>query len=156
MTVTNSPTARDRWFVGSLLRILADADTTGGSLAVFEQRTRRGFSPPRHVHHGEDTALYVVDGTIAVVVGDERRTVTTGELVWLPRDVPHTFRVDSEEATLLELITPAGFEQFHVDTSDPAPSPNLPPETPPDVARLAAAIAPYDAELLGPPLGPDD
>jgi hypothetical protein len=76
--------------------------------------------------------------------------------VWLPRNVPHTFRVDSETVRRLELITPAGIEQFHVDASDPAPVAELRPPSEPDIPRLVNAIAGYDAEIIGPPLGPDD
>ncbi len=148
-------TNRDRWFLGTLIRIMVDASDSDGHLGMFEQKSRRGFSPPRHVHHREDTALFVVDGAITAVVGDDRRELTTGGFVWLPRDVPHTFRVDSDTARLLELITPAGFEQFHVDASDPALSLEMPPPAEPDVPRLLEAIGPYGAEIVGPPLGPD-
>ena len=153
---TTPPTTRDRWFVGSLVRILADAADTNGQLGVFEQTARKNFSPPRHVHHREDTALFVIEGKITVEIGDERRTADAGELVWLPKDVPHTFRVDSEQARLLELITPGGFETYHVDASDPAPFLTLPPVGPPDVGRLVAAIGPYGAELVGPPMDSAD
>ena len=150
------PTMSDRWFAGSLVRILASAGDTGGQLGVFEQRARRDFSPPMHVHHREDTALYVIDGSITAIIGDERREAHAGELVWLPRDIPHTFRVDSDEARLLELIAPGGFESYHVDASDPAPALSLPPAGEPDIARLNAEIVPYGAELVGPPLGRTD
>ena len=143
---------RERWFAGTWLRLVATAADTGGAMAVMEQRARRGFSPPRHVHHAEDTAIVLLDGSLTVVVGDETRTVGAGEMVWLPRDVPHTFRVDSATAHLLELVTPAGFEQFHVDASDPAPTDDLPPSPETDVPRLVAAITGYDAEIVGPPL----
>jgi quercetin dioxygenase-like cupin family protein len=157
MTTTEpTPTTRDRWFTGTLLRILATADDTNGQLGVFEQHAPGGFSPPRHVHHREDTALYVIEGTITVVIGETRRQVTTGGLAWLPRDIPHTFRVESDHARLLELITPGGFEMFHVDAGDPAESLCLPPSGEPDISRLVSAIGPYDAEIVGPPLGPND
>lgn len=115
MTATEARTERDRWFLGTLVQILADGSDTGGQLAVFEQQARRGFSPPRHVHHREDTALLVLEGAITVVVGDERVEVEAGGFVWLPRDVPHTFRVGSDTVRQPELVTPAGFEQFHID-----------------------------------------
>ena len=147
---------RDRWFLGTFLRILAGAGDTGGQLGVMEQLAPRGFSPPLHIHHREDTALLVLDGTITAIVGDKRTRLGPGGFVWLPRDVPHSFRVDSETVRQLELITPAGIEQFHINASDPAQNAELPPPTEPDIPRLVSAIAGYDAEIIGPPLSPDD
>ncbi|MGH9135181.1 MAG: cupin domain-containing protein [Ilumatobacteraceae bacterium] len=153
-TTTQSESTQEgwRWFAGTLLRIVTDTDVTGGQLAVMEQHARQGFSPPRHVHRREDTAMFVVDGRLTVVIGDEEQVVESGGFVWLPRDVPHTFRVDSEEAHVLELITPAGVEQFHVDASDPAPITEIPPPAEPDIARLVAAADGYRVEIIGPPL----
>jgi quercetin dioxygenase-like cupin family protein len=142
----------ERWFLGTLLRIVADAGDTDGRLSVMHQTARRGFSPPRHVHHREDGAMMVLDGQLTVEVGDEEHVVPRGGFVWLPRDVPHTFRVDSDEATLLEFVTPAGFEHFHLDVSDPAQRSELPPPTEPDIARILAAIDNYGAEIVGPPM----
>lgn len=155
MTVTLT-TDRDRWFLGTLVRMVADSASTGGQLGVFEQHAARGFSPPLHVHHREDSALLVLEGVITVVVGDLRSQLGAGGFVWLPRDVPHTFRVDSDMVRQLELLTPAGFEQFHIDTSEPAATLEVPAPTEPDITRLVAAIGAYDAEIIGPPLGPAD
>jgi mannose-6-phosphate isomerase-like protein (cupin superfamily) len=156
MTMTTAVTERDRWFLGSLIRILADGDDTNGQLAVMQQRARRGFSPPLHVHHREDTAMLVLDGRLTAVVGDERVEVGPGGFVWMPRDIPHTFRVDSDEIHHVEFITPAGFERFHIDASDPAASLIIPPPIEPDAPQLRIAAARYDTEVIGPPLGLDD
>jgi quercetin dioxygenase-like cupin family protein len=147
---------RDRWFLGTHLRIVADAIDTGGQLGVMEQRAARGFSPPLHVHHREDTALFVIDGRLTVQIGDREQEIAAGGFVWLPRDVPHTFRVESDGAHFLEFLTPPGFEQFHVETSEPAPSSELPPPSAPDIPRLLGAIGAYDAEIIGPPMHAPD
>ena len=144
---------RLRWFVGSLNRIVATADETAGTFGLMEQWAAEGFSPPLHVHHREDSALVILDGRMTVRRGDEELSAGSGDFVFLPRDVPHTFRVDSPEAHFLELVTPGGVEQFHVDASDPAPAAVLPPPGPPDIGRLVDALVPYGAEILGPPLG---
>jgi quercetin dioxygenase-like cupin family protein len=160
MSETSSPTVpatlpldeRLRWFVGTLNRVLATSSETAGAFGLMEQWAPAGFSPPRHVHHREDSALHVLEGELLVALGDDEVVAGAGTLVFLPRDVPHSFVVRSEGAHLLELVTPGGFEQFHVDASDVAPRAELPPGGPPDVERLVAAIASYDAEIIGPPM----
>jgi mannose-6-phosphate isomerase-like protein (cupin superfamily) len=151
-----APSERDRWFLGTLMQVLADRGDTGGQLGVMHQLAPRGFSPPRHVHTREDTALLVLDGAITAVVGDERVELGPGGFVWLPRRVPHTFRVDSETVRQLELAAPAGIESFHVEASDPAQALELPPPGEPDILRVNGAAGSYGVETVGPPLGPDD
>ncbi len=73
-------------------------------------------------------------------------------MAFMPRALPHTFLVQSDEAHLLELVSPGGFEQFHIDVSDLAPVAEIPPAGQPDVGRLVAAIGPYGAAIIGPPL----
>lgn len=147
-----TPDPRDVWFAGTLMRIHADRASTDGQLALIEQWGRRGFSPPLHVHHQEDQLLFVVEGAITARIGEHEQPVAAGESVWLPRHVPHTFRVDSEDVHLLEVTTPGGFEQFHVDAGDPALDARVPDPTEPDVGRMLATIAPYGAEIVGPPM----
>jgi mannose-6-phosphate isomerase-like protein (cupin superfamily) len=143
---------RLRWFVGSLNRIITTAEETNGAFGLMEQWAHRGFSPPRHVHHREDSALVVLDGELLVQRGDDELVATQGQAVFLPRHVPHSFIVTSQDAHFYELVTPGGFEGFHIDASDPAPKASLPPAAPPDVPRLIAALAPYDGEIVGPPM----
>jgi quercetin dioxygenase-like cupin family protein len=152
LDATTALADRDRWFVGTWMRVLAGAADTGGHLTVLEQRAPRGFSPPLHVHDREDTALVVLSGALTVRVGDDEQAVGAGGVAWLPRAVPHTFRVDSDEVHLLEVATPGGIEGFHIEASEPAAAPTLPPPGPPDVPRLVAAGAPYAVALVGPPL----
>ncbi len=149
---TISPADRDRWFAGTLLRIVADRSDTGGSLTVMEQRARRGFSPPLHVHHREDTALLVLEGDITVLSGGAEKTLSAGGFAWLPRGDSHSFRVDSDDAHFLEFATPGGVEGFHVDASEAAPVADLPPASQPDVERLLAAAGPYGIDIIGPPM----
>jgi len=144
---------RLRWFVGTLNRVVASTADTAGTFGLMEQWAPRGFSPPTHVHHREDSAIHLLEGEMTVRLGDAERRIVAGETAFLPRDVPHTFLVESDGAHFLEIVTPGGFEGFHIDASDPAPSATLPPPGPPDVPRLLAAIGPYGAEIVGPPMG---
>jgi len=144
---------RLRWFVGTLNRLVVSSAETGGAFGLMEQWAPAGFSPPLHVHHREDSALYVLDGELLVQRGEAQLNAGPGDCVFLPRDEPHTFLITSSKgAHFLELVTPGGFEQFHVDASDIASSASLPTPAPPDVPRLVAAIGAFDAEIIGPPM----
>jgi quercetin dioxygenase-like cupin family protein len=143
---------RLRWFVGSLNRVVLTAAETDGAFGLMEQWAPAGFSPPCHVHHREDSAIVVLEGELVVRRGDDEFVARPGQAAFLPRDVPHTFLVTSEGAHFYELVTPGGIERFHLDASDPAPAAVLPPAGPPDIPRLLAAIEPYGAEIVGPPM----
>ena len=112
---------RLRWFTGTLNRIVATSADTNGAFGLMEQWAPRGFSPPVHQHEREDSALYVLEGEVLTECGGERRLLKAGEMAFMPRSVPHTFLVQSDDAHFLELVSPGGFEQFHMEASDPAP-----------------------------------
>lgn len=140
------------WFLGTLVTIKATRAETGGAFGLIEQVLPPGFAPPRHVHHQEDEAFYVIDGEITFFCGDQTFAARAGTFVFLPKDIPHAFLVGGDKpARLLQLTTPAGFEQFHVDLGEPASSLTLPPPGEPPIAELLALAPKYNFEVVGPP-----
>src|SRR5687767_8220345 len=87
--------ARDRWFLGTLMRFHATKAETGGAVSVVEQRAPAGFSPPLHVHANEDAVLVVLEGALTVQVGDVRRRLLPSESVFLPRRDRKSTRLNS-------------------------------------------------------------
>lgn len=142
-----------RWFLGALLTIKADAAATGGRLGVMEHLAARGLGSPLHVHRREDEWFYVMEGEVTFWVGGRVVTAGPGDLAWLPRDVPHTFMVTSEQARFLLVVEPGGFEDFVRALSVPAERREIPPasDVPPDMERLVAIAAEHGVEILGPP-----
>jgi mannose-6-phosphate isomerase-like protein (cupin superfamily) len=140
------------WFINHLVEIHVDADASDGTLALLDERGRRGDMPPLHVHHRDDETFYVIDGELSLFVGEEQVTVGAGQAAFAPREVPHTYRVESERARWLVITSPAGFDSFVREVSEPAPSEELPPaERTHDPAVLAEAAAKVGIEILGPP-----
>jgi quercetin dioxygenase-like cupin family protein len=88
----------------------ASAGSTGGALTLMESRTTGGA--PSHVHTREDECMYVKEGAITVQCGDDTFGADAGSFVFLPRDVPHAWDVDGEEAVVLIITVPGGFEDF--------------------------------------------
>ncbi|MGZ4400942.1 MAG: cupin domain-containing protein, partial [Gaiellaceae bacterium] len=46
---------------------------------------------PLHVHHADDEAWYVLEGTLGFIRGDERLEARAGSAVLVPRGSEHTF-----------------------------------------------------------------
>jgi quercetin dioxygenase-like cupin family protein len=145
-----------RWWMGGLSVIKAAGRETGGQYTLLEVLEPRGIEVPLHVHHNEDEAFFVLEGAMTFYVGEEVHKAGAGSYVFAPRDIPHAYTVDSEQARFLILLSPAGLEGFVYATSEPAESLTIPPrpEGPPDEAemeQLAELARRYGAEILGPP-----
>ena len=77
------------WIGGSVMRVLLDAEHTGGQLTVVRSRLRRGDASPLHVHRRDDEMFVLLRGSGVIWVGDERRELGEGGAAFLPRDLPH-------------------------------------------------------------------
>ena len=141
--MTTAIAADELMFLGSRARILADGDSTGGSLGVVDMlEVPAGHMPPLHIHHASDECFYVLRGEVTVYMPGVERTARAGDLLLAPRGIPHSYRVGDEPCHWLVVSQPAGFERFVAAVSHlEAPDPD----------RLAAIAAEHDIEILGPP-----
>jgi len=51
----------------------------------------RRWIAPKHVHHKDDEAWYVLEGVLGVLVGDKEVEARAGAAVMVPRGTPHTY-----------------------------------------------------------------
>ena len=131
------------WQVDILWVMLATGDQTGGHYSLLWQLCPKGAGPGPH-YHDQDEQFYVLDGQITYLAGDQTLVATAGAFVLIPRGTVHSFRVDSDTATILNSYTPAGFERTIVDLGEPAATRTLPPEGQPMIAhpeRVAEVFA---------------
>jgi mannose-6-phosphate isomerase-like protein (cupin superfamily) len=94
-----------------------EGETTDGAFSLVEHPLPpRSLGAPLHTHRKEDEYSYVLEGRIGVQLGDEVLEAGPGELVFKPRGVAHAFwNAGDEPARLLEVISPAGFENYFRD-----------------------------------------
>ncbi|MFA9431977.1 cupin domain-containing protein [Egicoccus sp. AB-alg2] len=144
------------WFNGGLGILKATAEQTAGRFAMFELRLRRGFAAPLHAHANEDEFFLVLSGAVRLQHGDEVIDGVEGTLAYSPRESPHSFHVDSDEARLLLFFGPAGVEGFFRDVATPARALTQPPEDEPrhDRETLMEIMRRHGQTVLGPPLPP--
>lgn len=95
---------------------LTGADT-GGRLAVVEY-----LLPPysvgaeEHVHHDHSEQFLVVSGEVVFRVAGDEVVAGPGSVLAVPEGVAHAFRNDGhEDALLVFLLTPAGYEEYFRD-----------------------------------------
>jgi quercetin dioxygenase-like cupin family protein len=141
---------RSVWYSGSLMTFLATGEDTPGQFALIEAVARRGNVPPPHIHHREDEIFYVLEGEVVVSVGDRTIKGTAGTMFFLPRDVPHSFTIESEQSRLL---IPAGLEGWFKEFSAPAPAMTLPRADEPayeEVHRMLEAAPRYGIKFVLP------
>lgn len=97
---------------------------TGDSFAWHATFPIETFVPP-HTHTTQDEYIFVIDGRIDLLLGGERSAAATGDLVRLPRGIPHAFFNNSGRAvTALFWAAPAGrlaelYPRLH-NVADPA------------------------------------
>jgi quercetin dioxygenase-like cupin family protein len=109
---------------------------TGGQVAVVEHPFPPGALVPPHVHTREDEFSIVLAGTIGFRSGGDEVVLEAGGYIVKPRGELHTmWNAGGEEARMIEIITPAGFEEFFTELADMVEGG---PPDPNDVAALSA------------------
>jgi mannose-6-phosphate isomerase-like protein (cupin superfamily) len=109
------PDDGDEGFLGSIgVRFMVDQAESGGGFSLVEHKmSPRALAAPLHRHMNEDEYSFVLEGQVGALLGERVVSAGPGTLIFKPRNQWHTFWNDGEgPATILEIISPAGFEQF--------------------------------------------
>jgi mannose-6-phosphate isomerase-like protein (cupin superfamily) len=106
--------------VGTLWLIQATGIQTNNRFTFLEQLMPRVLGPPTHRHPLAIEGFYVVEGVVEFHVDGKKVRAEAGTLIHLPRMVPHTFRVESEETRVINFYAPAGSEMHVISLARPA------------------------------------
>jgi len=119
-------------FLGSIgVRFMIDGIEAADRFSLVEHPMGpRALAAPLHRHTREDEYSYVVQGRMGALLGDDVVYAEVGDLVHKPRNQWHTFwNAGDEPCYILEIISPAGFEDFFKELSDMGGVANASPET---------------------------
>jgi hypothetical protein len=112
---------------------------------------------PRHVHAREAETFIVLDGALEEWYEGQLSLVEAGQVIHLPPNREHAYRVASDRAHYYLLLTPAGLETFFLETGTVLDQPfegELPipgPVSQKKVNELVAVLTPLGASITGPP-----
>ena len=101
--------------LGSIgVRFMIDGLEAGERFSLVEHpMSPRALAAPLHLHTREDEYSFVLQGRMGALLGDDVVEAGPGDLVFKPRNQWHTFwNAGDEPCRILEIISPAGFEDF--------------------------------------------
>jgi hypothetical protein len=104
-------------------------------LAAITGRKGLNIEQPPHDDTSDDEVYCVLDGQLTCYAGSRQLTVSAGSLAYLPRDVRHSFRIDTEHVCFLLLTMPQDFGGW-------LPVPSIPP--------ISVALSPAEVTRLNP------
>ena len=131
-------------FLGTIgVRFMIWGAESGAQFSLVEHpMSARAGAAPLHRHAREDEYSYVLRGRLGAILGDDVVFAQPGDLVFKPRNQWHTFwNASDEPASILEIISPAGFERFFSELSDLGGVTNVEP------SALAGLCARYALEI---------
>lgn len=137
------------WVLGHLITFKLTGTGTAGNYSVVEVASPPDAFVPPHIHVAMDELFYVVEGTFEFTFADRTERLGPGGLAYVPRGNLHGFRnAGSAVARLIDLHTPASFENFFIEAGIPATDPKTPPTaTQPDMDRLRTLFRKHGMEL---------
>ncbi len=108
---------------------------TGGAVSVVEHPFPVGALVPPHLHTLEDEYSIVTEGEIGFRSGDREAVLGPGGYITKPRGEMHAmWNAGSLPARMIEIISPAGFENFFRELADLVASG---PPDPSEIGKIA-------------------
>ena len=136
--------------VGDINTILAFKEDTGGTYSFIEAKVFPGGGPIPHIQTREHEGFYVVEGQIIFNVDGQRIEAKPGTFVNIPPDVLHSFKNETNEnAKMIIVLSPAGLEQFFVETGLEVSNNSIkpPPLTDEQIQKLVSSASKYGMEI---------
>jgi mannose-6-phosphate isomerase-like protein (cupin superfamily) len=97
---------------GELSAIRVDAEETNGIYSLVEIISNPGDGTPLHTHQNEDEHIIVLEGTVRIACGDKVFDAEAGQVVTLPRKIPHAWGNRSNARLRIAVVAfPGGCEE---------------------------------------------
>jgi quercetin dioxygenase-like cupin family protein len=126
-------------------------DDTGGAVSVVEHPFPVGALVPPHLHTREDEYSIVIEGEIGFRSGDREAVLGAGGYITKPRNELHAmWNAGAVPARMIEVISPAGFENFFRELSELLLS-----VSEPDLSQIAEIAGRYGLQFGQPDWLPD-
>ncbi|MDE1827439.1 MAG: cupin domain-containing protein [Thaumarchaeota archaeon] len=104
-------------FHGTKITIKAFTSETNGAYTVLYVIHPPNVGPALHMHPKGAESFYIIKGEYEFVLGDKTLKAKTGDVVTVPKDTPHKFKVGNSGGQVL-ITSPPHLENYFSQVSD--------------------------------------
>ena len=128
------------------------AQHSGGAFSLAETQVDPGGGVPPHIHSREEETFYILEGRLAITIGEQTIEAGPGDTVLAARGIAHSwYCVSDTPGRFLLLITPgANFEAFAMEMAQRGFVPAQAMADPVMAAAFVALAARYGIQMLPP------
>jgi quercetin dioxygenase-like cupin family protein len=96
---------------GQEAHVLVSSEQTGNAFCVLRVSFPPGNVTPPHLHRATDETFLIESGEIEINRGGELLRGRKGDVIYLPKGIPHALRVigNDEDLVLVVCVVPGGF-----------------------------------------------
>jgi quercetin dioxygenase-like cupin family protein len=93
--------------------VLVSSEQTGDAFCVLRFFASPGNVTPPHVHPATDETFLIESGEVEINRGGELLLGRRGDVIYLPKGIPHATRViGNDEGAAVVVAVPGGFDRF--------------------------------------------
>ena len=130
---------------GQEAQVLVSSQETGDAFCILRIHASAGSATPAHVHRDTDETLLIESGELEINRGGELMRGQPGDVIYLPKGVPHAPRpLGAGDLTVTVVCVPGGFDRFFAACGDEFKNGE------PDLKIIAKLAAEYGIEFLPP------
>jgi mannose-6-phosphate isomerase-like protein (cupin superfamily) len=132
---------------GQEAHVLVSSQETGDAFCVLRISASSANATPPHTHRATDETFLIESGEVEVNRGGELLRGRRGDVIYLPKGIPHAPRVSgSEKLVVVVVCVPGGFDRFFAACADEFKKGE------PEMSLLVKLAAEYGIEFqTGPP-----
>ena len=98
---------------GQEAHVLVSSEETGDAFCILRVFAAAGNVTPPHVHRATDETFLIESGEVEVNRGGEVLRGRSGDVIYLPKGIPHAPRAHGKDnLTIVVICVPGGFDRF--------------------------------------------
>ena len=112
-------------------------------MTVMELTVEPNMGAPAHISHGEDKVFFIIEGSLAFLVGNQKIQAHEGERIFVGKGTPHSFvALDNKSARMNLVSTPGRHDRFFLAMGQLS--------TPHKMEEVRSVCERFEQTILGP------